>query len=370
MANDLEKIIADTESLRLKQIELHNLKNTDKIFTVFYDETNNIRKLYVTDNGQLNVRELNNFVLGGVAYCGEYKAIDLKELRSELKLQDNVKELKIKNIAKGTFLEIINSEKMTSFLNFLRTIGVFIHYSHIDLMYWSIVDIIDSVMPDELIPHVFSLKAYLYEIIKYDLDNSLSTLGKYDYPNIPNEHIDGFLKEMIQIISVNKANLPKKNLDFLKSIFLKNHTELPFIQGYKPRELIDNFNAFYRQQVMMFKNSTHVFDEEPYIIDMFKNDSWINNARNGKFHFTTSEHESCVQLSDIVVGLIGKMYSYLRLSDHAKIEVDRKTLRQTGIENIKMLNGLLDKTEEISTGFIHHCASSIDIQKSKILFNV
>jgi hypothetical protein len=373
MTDNSEHQDADIESMRLMEIKLHDLKNTDKVFTIFYDETNNIRKMYLTEDGNLNVKELNNFVLGGVAYLGENKNINLAELRSHLKLQDNVKELKLKNIAKGNFLDVISSSNTTVFLDFLKKHDLFLHYNHIDLLYWSIVDIIDSILVGEQDPlqmYLFSLKANLYEIIKHDLKNALGIMSKYNYPNLSSKDIGAFLQKMLRLIQINNANLEEMNLNLLKLLFSREQNELPFIQGYKTRELIDNFSPFYRQRLTMFKNATHIFDEEPAIVELFKEDSWINSARKGKFRFSTSEREAGIQLSDITVGLLGKMYSYLRFSDHSKIEEDYKKLKPTGIENLKILKELLDRTENLSLAFIHHCASSIDIQKSKIMFNM
>ena len=47
-------------------IEAHGIRRADDKFAFYYDETNNIRKFLLTDDGT-NASEHKNFVLGGIA---------------------------------------------------------------------------------------------------------------------------------------------------------------------------------------------------------------------------------------------------------------------------------------------------------------
>lgn len=53
------------DEVRAMMIRAHGIRRADDKFAFFYDETNNIRKLTLTEDGTI-VPERNNFVLGGV----------------------------------------------------------------------------------------------------------------------------------------------------------------------------------------------------------------------------------------------------------------------------------------------------------------
>ena len=59
-----EKIVIDAGLFRFPGQDL--MKNINKAYTLYYDETNNIRSLSLTGTG-LNHEVLDCFVLGGVA---------------------------------------------------------------------------------------------------------------------------------------------------------------------------------------------------------------------------------------------------------------------------------------------------------------
>ena len=69
------------EELRSAEIAMHGLRNVDEEYSFYYDETNNIRKLHIRD-GNLNVVDLKDFVLGGVAHKGKIINFDLPNVLS------------------------------------------------------------------------------------------------------------------------------------------------------------------------------------------------------------------------------------------------------------------------------------------------
>lgn len=56
----------DWSAMRAMMIQAHVIRRADDKFALYYDETNNIRKFLLTDDGT-NVAEHKNFVLGGIA---------------------------------------------------------------------------------------------------------------------------------------------------------------------------------------------------------------------------------------------------------------------------------------------------------------
>lgn len=51
------------EENRLLSIKAFNLKNVDEKYKFYYDETNNIRKLYINEENKLNVTDLRTSFL-------------------------------------------------------------------------------------------------------------------------------------------------------------------------------------------------------------------------------------------------------------------------------------------------------------------
>lgn len=59
-------VIHDVNRLRAAMLPL--VYGVDEAFTIYYDETNNIRKLYLTDDG-FNTERQDHFVLGGRSFA-------------------------------------------------------------------------------------------------------------------------------------------------------------------------------------------------------------------------------------------------------------------------------------------------------------
>ena len=89
----------------------------DGAYTFYYDETNNIRKFYVREF-DFNSAFTENFVLGGLVHEGS--APDVLPLIDSFKLQSTIKEVKFKHIAKGNFLDCLQSPKLNLFLKFIK----------------------------------------------------------------------------------------------------------------------------------------------------------------------------------------------------------------------------------------------------------
>ena len=129
----------DVNESRNAIIKHHNLKKVDDVYTFYYDETNNIRKLYLTEAG-LNIEQADNFVLAGIVHKGLICNADYSTLFNKLGLQKTTKELKLKHVAKGNFLAMLGSKKLNLILKWLTENNFYIHYFNLNLMYWSLAD--------------------------------------------------------------------------------------------------------------------------------------------------------------------------------------------------------------------------------------
>ncbi len=135
----------DVNEMRKPFIEHEKLECIDDLFTFYYDESNNIRKLHLTSKG-LNVDKACNFVLAGIVHKGETHCADFDALRRSLNIQLSAKEIKLKHIGTGSFENILKSKKLGVLLKWLIDNNFYLHYFNLNVLYWSIVDIIDSII--------------------------------------------------------------------------------------------------------------------------------------------------------------------------------------------------------------------------------
>lgn len=371
---DIEERRKEFENIRKADIVAHELRNVDEQYTFYYDETNNIRRLRIRD-GKFNVTQLNDFILGGIVLKNKNEELDLAELRFALKLQKNVAEIKLKHVATGSFVDLIRSERMTVFLQWLHDNRLTIHYHHLDPFYWSIVDIIDSILAgygdSSLFTHQQILKCDLYEILKSDKPAVLALFDKYSYPSLTVENRYQFVKDMIELVDARSSIIPHFNFYMLKGVLqigLKIES-LNFIENNEPKVLIDSFSDFYKGRVRLFDKAMHIFDDEPVISAHIAEDELFVDLYKGRYRFSISHEEEGIQISDMVVGIMGKMHTYLRETSSANIEVDCANMDEISKKNLELLGQLLSSSNQESNAFFHHVASAYDLLKERILFS-
>ena len=100
--------LPDIDELRGMEIRLHGLTKADRVYTFYYDETNNIRKLRVGAKG-LNVGTLKVFVLGGIVHEGLPRALDIEALHRAMRIQKTTTEIKLEHVASGDFLNLLGA---------------------------------------------------------------------------------------------------------------------------------------------------------------------------------------------------------------------------------------------------------------------
>ncbi|MDD2781060.1 MAG: hypothetical protein PHR02_05910, partial [Sulfuricurvum sp.] len=171
-------------------IEAFELENMDEEYKFFYDETNNIRKFRFKEEGGLNIpveQITKDFVLGGVVHKKNTDSFDLEKLKRDLFLDKSSNEIKFKHIAKGDLFDCLKSKKLQTIFDWILANDLNIHFSSLNILYWSIVDIIDSCItyyPNFRYEDLNYFKTVFYELAKVDLEIFLKILHKYKYPNI------------------------------------------------------------------------------------------------------------------------------------------------------------------------------------------
>ncbi|MGN4069923.1 DUF3800 domain-containing protein [Burkholderia gladioli] len=348
----------DVNVMRKIMIGAFQLRRTDDRFTFYYDETNNIRRFYLTDSGT-NVAEHKNFVLGGIALEEGRPLPDLAPLRAKLRMQDNAPEIKFAHVAKGDFEQILASQKLRTVLSWIVEHGILIHYSSVNIIYWSIVDLIDAILAEDGFrsyhPHQQPLKNELYRLANLDKPAFLALLKRHRYPDIQPGRTAAFIADVDAFLDARSPeddNLPAL---ILKSLIEKS-ASLPEITCLVDNEedvLIDSFRCFYTRPVALFKNSVHVFDREIQIEKSLSDTTFKDGDRNVSIRFADSKSEPGIQIADVVTGFLGKYQSFVE--DHSLPELMRRksAWNETQAENFDLLRQLIDLAHDASNAFIH-----------------
>ena len=340
-----------------------NLDSIDKKLHLYYDETNNIKKFKLKEEDKkFNVSSDTIFVLGGIE---ANDCVSFEYIRDLLSLQPNVTEVKSNHIYKGNFSECMKSYKLEKILDLLLEKHWRIHFQSLNLLYWSIVDIIDSI---EVIRNktslVYDLRAMLYRIMKNDRESFLDMVLKYRYPDVDNTKLKEFVKELIikcQAYTITEYNpcvieLKKILLQCLHSAI--NQEKLLFIQGEQELILLNNFSPFYRGEIANWKNSHIVFDNESDIYyALKKNPVSIDGNILTNYTFVDSKTNPMIQLSDVIVGIIAKYLAFIDTEGRKLPNVVANTFNEKQLRIFNKLNKVLKISREYNPAFLHQITS-------------
>lgn len=351
-------------------IYYNGLQNTDEVYTFYYDETNNIRKLYLKDTG-LNVEKLDNFVLAGILHKGLSVNCEFSALFRKLNLQKSTNELKLKHIAKGDFLNMLNSEKLHIIFSWLIENDFYVHYFNLNTIYWSVIDIIDSIIGELRHPFYMknhmSLKSDFYELANSNSSTFLNKLHAFNYPDVPEEKREMFCRWLIEFTNINSAMLSDSRANILENLVKESLMikELPLISGFHGRELISSFIVFYLRNLYLFKNSRHIFDEEQSIQDDVNKFPLTENGMPIKNSDFVKSHDCKeVQISDIVAGFLGKYFSYLKDVSDEQLALDKSRLTNQQIKTLAALKEIIDLSDGVSRGFFNTVSSEGEQQRN------
>ncbi|WP_405198850.1 DUF3800 domain-containing protein [Christiangramia sp. LLG6405-1] len=351
--------------------------NFDEEYHFFYDESNNPRKLYTRET-DFNTSITGSFVLGGIVDNGI--VFNFEELWNSLQLQKNTKELKFKHLASGDFINCLKSRKLNIFLKFIDDEDILVHLSCINLLYYSIVDIVDSALMNrkelfELGPQfIAELKDIMHQVLRENLDETRALFFKYNYPNISNEDIPEFIKEIINITNYKNRNIKnQKSLKILKETldFSGDKQKMPFLGGEKNNMLIEEFYQFYIKQIYMFKNSYHTFDNEDAIQKIIGKFRLIDGKRIlENYTFKDSQSDIMIQLSDIIVALTSKYKIFINNHSEELIRLEFEKLSDLQRDNLKLYTKIISKSDKYNPGFFHHITGITEVNRMLTLNNL
>lgn len=354
----------DVEIYRNEWSKLSGIPLLKERYNFFYDETGNVRKFRLTEKG-VNADEgiANDFILGGVLYIDDIPLCNLDSLYEVLNIKSS--EIKYRTLASrgGDFWTAIGKTPVQKFLKWLEGSGLYIHYATLNNMYYSIVDMVDSIFVTQ--PQfdfgpewVQVLKASWYKFVMGHLDEILPIFYRFNYPSLLKDEIKDFCYELSDLIqSYDVQDFYLENFrQLLKSNGRKG--ELFYIEDNTPGLLIEEYSSLRTGRCALYSDSMHYFDEEAEAELSLENMPFtMNGEKLNNYKFIDSKEERLIQISDVWVGLLGKMFFMLDESTPNTIRSRMKSLSKEQKECIRIINSLIDRTERLHRALIQNVNS-------------
>lgn len=371
-AEPTEPTPIDVNAMRRPSILRHGLHRADATYVLYYDETNNIRRLHLEANA-FNVPVLNCWVLGGFGRRDE-TPINLAPLRSRARIQTNAEELKFALFGKGDFPTVLGSRKLEVFLEWALEEALLIHYIALDPFYWSVVDVVDSVLVAGEMPDGFNetLKSDLSSILRADRARTATLMARFDYPDLHPDNRHAFMTALIEFTSDHADHLDPFGYQMLRGMLqMGRQHPLPFIEGREARVLIDGFRDFFLERVCILKNASHIFDAEDVVSGELAALPLINaGAPFCNYRFVLrSQDEPGVQASDVLVGLLGRFFSWISENTEAEVLDLKANLSPTQARNRERLLQLFEASYAENAAFTRTIISLADQHKAGCFFD-
>lgn len=334
-------------------------------YYMYFDETNNFKRVTANKNADIqrtfninNIQE--HFILGGIATKEKEDPLTFDELRKVAGLSEksSLQEIKSSSIYYGDFLHALKSYKLTPILELITKKHWFIHYSDVNILYYCLVDIIDSLLYNSNYqnlwwnPDVFyGIKDEFYRIFVSDLEVNLESLMQFDYPDVKKNDLHAFREFIAEIIIKYYTKGEKFNLYTALLVAILNDSEahqrdLVFVQDEEKGILIDDFVHFYTTRLSVLSSSNLTLDNEGDIINYLQQTPlFMDGKLLVNYQFVDSKSNTFVQLSDIVVGLLSRYFAFVdKKWDDIKKDLDQLT--DTALQNLHLLNEILAYSEQ------------------------
>lgn len=372
----------DVEDMKKATYELNNIEPFNEKMTFYYDESGNCRKFRLTEKGFNNINATKgDFVLAGVAYVGNSFTIDIDGLHKIFNYKEDQNEIKFKHLYRksNNFLSFIGNKRCTDFLKWLDNSGLFIHYSAVNNLFYSLADIVDSLWETNPVdPNSYwNIKSALYDFMVDHHEELLGFLIKHTYPNVGDvPHFCNEFCELIEEYNNENEYYPGFFLEMLRQMLKTagKHNKMCFITDNAPYILISEYYLFYLERCELFSNSYHIFDEELAVQDKFSEIQLYDSGRElNNWKFVKSNDNIYIQLSDIVAGLLRKLFMFLDGNSIEKICIMKSTLKEIQVGNFAILWSLIAKSESKSRLLIKNANTPKNVMdrsaKLKVLGN-
>lgn len=350
--------------------------NTKEEMFFYYDESNNCRKFWLnSDKADFNYDPDADFVLAGVASESEL-SISFEEIRKRFELQKSVKELKSKTFFRGKdFLDCVEEKSSTALFSFINDYDLFIHYVHINNFFYTIVEILDSITDPKEIDSFgfdyFELKSVLFDMLHPRIKSVSDIMIKYAYPNIRTEDINGFCLDLCALLGPKYEMKPEEKYVYGALRRAADKDQLLFVQDNEDYLLQENYASFYADRIMDFPKSQHCFDEELSIQNEIERLLRVyGNGNLGNYSFVNSANNCMVQISDLVAGMLGKMYIFFNTTHKRDFRSIIERLSNLQLENLCELQRLRKKSNSRNKGFLKSITAIGLLSKENVFFDM
>lgn len=353
-----ERNIDPLVSLQQELCDMWGINNQTR-YVFYYDESNNCRKFWVDDSKQqFNTDYTADFVLAGlVKKEGDTVDVSLETFRKPLKLQGNVEEIKFSKLySKGDFLQCVKEKRLFETLSWIDKSPFYIHYTNVNNLFYTLVEIFDSIVkPDEISEFgydYFKMKSVFYYMFKEKADELQILMFKYKYPNIQREKIEAFCNELLFLLGSRREM--KEEEKFLAGMLARasKSDELVFLHDNDDYIMQENYAEFYADSIRKYQKSTHIFDEETTVQDIVKRQIAQGENMADNFKFVKSETDIFVQLSDVIAGILGKLFKYINSTSVNQRRKDVEGLSKIQVENILFIDKLRMDADRENPGFL------------------
>lgn len=353
-----EKNIDPLVTMQQELCDMWGINNQTK-YVFYYDESNNCRKFWVDDSKQqFNTDHTADFVLAGLVRKEEEKVeASLETFRKPLKLQANVEEIKFKKLyAKGDFLQCVNERRLFETLSWIDKSPFYIHYTNVNNLFYTLVEIFDSIVePDEISEFgydYFKMKSVFYYMFKGKADALQILMFKYKYPNIRREDVEAFCNDLLFLLGSRREM--KEEEKFLAGMLARaaESDELVFLHDNDDYVMQENYAEFYADPIRKYQMSRHIFDEETTVQDIVKKQIAMGENMADNFKFVKSETDIFVQLSDVVAGILGKLFKYINSTSVNQRRRDVEGLSKLQVENILLIDKLRMEADRENPRFL------------------
>ena len=349
----------DVNMLRTTEAEFQGLPLCNEFMTFYYDETGNCRKFILNETGVNSPNAIaNDFILGGIAFDGESCPVDVTTLRPLLSLQSSVNEIKFKHIYgnSDSIWSFLGSKRATAYIDWLYESNLYVHYATLNNLYYSLVDFVDSLWETQ--PQfcfsqdwVMALKSSLYQFCRNHESETLRLFYKYEYPDIKRENLRDFGEEFCDFIQCYNENhigagfYVESFRQMLK--YAVKHGELIFLHDNEKTILVDEYYSLYFGRCYNFKYSFHYFDEEKVIQPKLDEIIMLDNGKRlENYKFINSTESLLIQISDIFVGTLAKLFNFLDSTKNVELlELCSHSSSKIQRYNFFKLATLIDKAD-------------------------
>lgn len=215
---------------------------------------------------------------------------------------------------------------------------------------------------------MWKIKGALYDFVIDHQDEVVDIFIRHTYPDV--KDASAFCNELCYLIwEYNDDNEYDPGFFFLELLSQMLKTagkldELIFVQDNEPFMLIQEYYIFYTERCEIFSKSHHIFDEELTVqkqisdLELYEDGVQLNN-----WQFVKSHENIYVQVSDLIAGLLRKLFMFLDEHSLTDIVSIAMKLNDTQIKNFTILWMLISKSDEKSPLFIKNANSPKNVQE-------